>query len=74
MDTDAFLSRDVLLVIALLVVGIGGSGIARALLHEQGYDTLGSVVFVLGYGSMVVVLWWGWIRPLDITGPSGRGE
>jgi hypothetical protein len=74
MDTDAFLSRDTLLVIGLLVVGIGGSGIARGLLTEQGYDALGSAVFVTGYGTMVVLLWWGWIRPLDITGPSERGE
>ena len=72
MDTDALLNRDVLLVIALLVVGIGGSGIARGLLHEQGYDALGSVVFVMGYGTMVFLLWYGWIRPLDITGPKGR--
>ena len=72
MDTDAFLTRDTLLVITLLVVGIGGSGLARGLLHEQGYDTLGSAVFVLGYGTMVLLLWWGWVRPLDITGPSGR--
>jgi hypothetical protein len=72
MDTDAFLNRDALLVIALLVVGIGGSGIARGLLHEQGYDALGSAVFVMGYGTMVFLLWYGWIRPLDITGPKGR--
>ncbi|GAB6863313.1 hypothetical protein ACFR97_11350 [Haloplanus litoreus] len=72
MDSDTFLTRDTLLVIVLLVVGIGGSGLARGLLHEQGYDTLGSAVFVLGYGTMVLLLWWGWVRPLDITGPSGR--
>jgi hypothetical protein len=72
MDTDAFLNRDALLVIALLVVGIGGSGIARGLLHEQGYEALGSAVFVMGYGTMVFLLWYGWVRPLDITGPSGR--
>jgi hypothetical protein len=72
MDADAFLTRDTLLVILLLVIGIGGSGLARGLLAEQGYNALGSAVFVLGYGTMVFLLWWGWIRPLDITGPSGR--
>ena len=72
MDSDGLLNRDTLLVIALLVVGVGGSGIARALLHERGYDAVGSAVFVLGYGTMVFLLWYGWIRPLDITGPSGR--
>ncbi|WP_435068837.1 hypothetical protein [Haloplanus sp. C73] len=72
MDADAFLTRDTILILLLLVVGIGGSGLARGLLAEQGYDALGSAVFVVGYGTMVVVLWYGWIRPLDITGPSGR--
>jgi hypothetical protein len=72
MDADAFLSRDTLLIILLLVLGIGGSGLARGLLAEQGHGALGSVVFVTGYGTMVFLLWWGWIRPLDITGPSGR--
>jgi len=72
MDADAFLSRDTMLIILLLVLGIGGSGLARGLLAEQGYDVLGSAVFVVGYGTMVFLLWWGWIRPLDITGPSGR--
>lgn len=72
MDTDTFLTRDTLLIIALLVLGIGGSGVARGLLAEQGYDALGSAVFVVGYGTMVVLLWYGWIRPLDLTGPSGR--
>jgi hypothetical protein len=72
MDADAFLTRDTLLIILLLVLGIGGSGIARGLLAERGYGALGSAVFVVGYGTMVFLLWWGWIRPLDITGPSGR--
>jgi hypothetical protein len=72
MDSDAFLSRDTLLIILLLVLGIGGSGLARGLLAEQGYNAIGSAVFVTGYGTMVFLLWWGWLRPLDITGPSDR--
>jgi hypothetical protein len=71
-DADAFLSRDTLLILLLLVVGIGGSGIARGVLAERGYGVVGSVVFVMGYGTMVFLLWYGWVRPLDITGPSGR--
>jgi hypothetical protein len=72
MDTDAWPSREALLIVLILVLGIGGSGIARGLLAERGYDALGSAVFVIGYGSMVVMLWYGWIRPLEISGPSGR--
>jgi hypothetical protein len=54
------------------LVGVAGSGIARRFLGELGYDTLGMVVYVLGYGGMVVLVWWGWLRPLDITGPVDR--
>jgi hypothetical protein len=72
MNLDGYLNRDTLLIILLLVLGIGGSGLARGFLAEQGYNVLGSAVFVTGYGTMVFLLWWGWIRPLDITGPSGR--
>ena len=71
-DADAFLSRDTLLILLLLVIGIGGSGIARGMLAERGYGAVGSLVFVVGYGTMVTLLWYGWVRPLDITGPSGR--
>jgi hypothetical protein len=71
MDVDAWLTRDVLLVAVILLVGIGGSGLMRGLLVERGYDAIGSAVFVVGYGTMVVLLWYGWVRPLDITGPRG---
>ena len=64
------LTRDKLLLAAILLVGVAGSGIARRLLAEAGYDNLGVLAFILGYGGMVVVVWYGWIRPLDITGPE----
>ncbi|WP_224334542.1 hypothetical protein [Haloprofundus halobius] len=66
------LTRDNLLLILILFTGIVGSGIARRLLGELGYNGVGRVVFVLGYGGMIFALWYGWIRPLDITGPSER--
>jgi hypothetical protein len=64
------LTRDKLLVAALLLVGVAGSGIARRLLGELGYNDLGALVYILGYGGMVVAIWYGWIRPMDITGPD----
>lgn len=64
------LTREKLLLAALLLVGIAGSGIARRALGELGYDNLGALVYVLGYGGMVVAIWYGWIRPMDITGPQ----
>jgi hypothetical protein len=64
--------RGVLLLALVLLVGVAGPGLARRFLGEAGYGNLGRLVFVLGYGTMVVVVWYVWIRPLDITGPSGR--
>lgn len=64
------LTRDKLLLAALLFVGVAGSGIARRLLGELGYDDLGALVFLLGYGGMIVAIWYGWIRPMNITGPD----
>lgn len=62
--------RDTLLLVAVLLVGIAGTGIVRRLLGEAGYNGLGRLAWILGYGGMVVVVWYGWVRPLDITGPD----
>lgn len=64
------LTRDRLLLAAVLVVGIAGTGIVRRQLGVLGYNGLGRLVFILGYGGTVFVVWYGWIRPLDITGPK----
>lgn len=66
------LTRDKLLLITILFLGIAGSGIARRVLGELGYNEVGRVVFILGYVGMIIALWYGWIRPLDITGPTER--
>ena len=65
-----FFSSDTALLALILLVGIAGSGVARWGLGQLGLDTLGMLVFVMGYGGMVIVLYLGWIRPLDITGPQ----
>ncbi len=65
------LTRDRLLLAAVLVVGIAGTGIVRRQLGVLGYNGLGRLVFILGYGVTVFLVWYGWIRPLDITGPAG---
>lgn len=57
----------------VVVAGIVVPGLANFALTTVGFDTLGSAVWALGYGTMAVVLWYGWLRPLDITGPDDRG-
>ncbi|MGB9987379.1 hypothetical protein [Salarchaeum japonicum] len=36
--------------------------------------TVGMLVWVVGYGSALFVLWYGWLRPLDLEGATGEGE
>ena len=69
-NIQEFLSSDTLLLALILLVGIAGSGVARWGLGQLGFNTLGRIVFIMGYGGMVFVIWYGWIRPLDITGPK----
>lgn len=66
------LTRESLLLAAILLVGVAGSGLARHALGAAGHDTLGTIVFVLGYAGMVFVVWYGWIRPLDPVGPDAQ--
>jgi len=63
-----------------LVIGVGivGTGLLVSVLARADLGTLGTVVWVAGYGTTVLVLWWGWLRPLDLghdpPGPdSGSG-
>lgn len=64
--------RDHLWFAVLLLVGVAGTGLLRRYLRVIGLDQYGWLVFVVGYGGMVLLLWHLWIRPLDLTGPSGR--
>ena len=65
-----FVTSDRMLLALVLFVGVAGSGVARWALGQIGQDLLGQVVFVMGYGGMVFVIWYGWLRPLNIRGPE----
>lgn len=56
----------------VLAVGVVVPGVLNYWISAAGYDALGSLVWALGYGTVVLVVWFGWIRPLDLTGPSGE--
>ena len=60
--------------VAVLLTGIVGTGLLVMVLSSAGYPTVGNVVWVLGYGTMVFVLWYGWIRPLDLGPDEAEGE
>jgi hypothetical protein len=72
-DESRLLSRDTFALLTVLFVGVVGTGVVRRQLGLLGYDTLGQLVFALGYGGTVVLIWFVWVRPLDITGPTADG-
>jgi hypothetical protein len=54
--------------VVVVLAGVAGTGILVRLVTAAGYPTLASLCWAVGYGGMVLVLWYGWLRPLDLTG------
>lgn len=54
-----------------LALGVTVPGALNYLLAANGYDVLGGAVWASGYLTAVVVIWYVWIRPLELTGPAG---
>lgn len=66
------------LLVVVIVAGVVLPGVTRnllsgddlqsqALFHLLGHGiNVGMLVWLVGYGSMVFIVWYGWIRPLDI--------
>lgn len=55
----------------VLVVGIVVPGFADYVLSTAGYPSVGMVVWAFGYLTMALVVWYRWLRPLDLSGPAG---
>lgn len=58
----------------VIAAGVILPGVANYALDAAGASTAGAVVWAVGYGSMALVVWYGWIRPLELTGPDGGTE
>ena len=54
----------------IAVVGIVVSGLADYLLTTSGYVGLGRIAWVVGFGTTVVVVWYVWLRPMDLSDPA----
>lgn len=64
--------RAALSLAAVVVGGVVLTGVVDFLLATvYGRVDLARIAWVVGYGATVLVAWWGWIRPLDLTGPDG---
>ena len=54
----------------VLLIGIIVPGFFLYLFESANRSSLGTLSWVLGYGTTIFVLWYVWIRPLDLTGPQ----
>ncbi|WP_206425170.1 hypothetical protein [Halosimplex salinum] len=60
---------DVAMALALLV-GVALTGQLAGLVKSAGFPVVGSVVWPVGYGTIVLAAWYLWIRPLDLRAPT----
>jgi hypothetical protein len=58
------------LLVALFLGGIVLPGVVSYVLNAAEFTLISDVVWVSGYAIAVFLAWYGWIRPLDITGPD----
>lgn len=67
-------SRSKLLewVSGLLLVGgtVAVAGVGDRLLTGAGYPLVGGVFWALCYGSALFVVWFVWLRHVELTGPA----
>ncbi|PSQ01753.1 hypothetical protein BRC92_10115 [Halobacteriales archaeon QS_4_69_31] len=54
-----------------LVVGLVLVVVLEGLVRSLGFETLGLAVYPVGYGTLVVVAWYVWIRPLEFDQRPG---
>lgn len=55
----------------LLAGTIAIAGISDYALTNAGYDILGIYVWVLCYSGALLVIWFVWLRHIELTGPAG---
>ena len=59
-----------------LVTGIIVPGVLDYLFSTAGLPQIGAVVWTVGYGIMIFILWYGWVRPIDfeLIGPDPEAQ
>jgi len=58
----------------VVLLGVAGTGSVVYFLNVAGLGALASAVWFVGYTTTVLTLWYGWIRPLDLTGGTDPDE
>lgn len=58
--------------ILVVLLGLIMPGLLVTLLERANLSTLADMAWVFGYGTMIFTVWYIWIRPRDLVGPSGQ--
>lgn len=58
--------------LVVLAAGVALSGIADFALTQAGYAGLGAYVWATGYAGTILLLFFLYVRPLELTGPDGE--
>jgi Na+-transporting NADH:ubiquinone oxidoreductase subunit NqrB len=53
-----------------LALGVFVPGLLNYALNTLGYPALGTAVWVTGYLTAVLAIWYVWLRPLDFEGAA----
>lgn len=56
----------------VVLVGLITPGLVVYFLETANLSGIADLVWIVGYGTTVFVVWFIWIRPLDLTGSSGH--
>ncbi|WP_262174559.1 hypothetical protein [Haloarcula laminariae] len=60
------------IMILLVLVGIIGPGLAVYSLEQASLPILADLVWIVGYGTGIFLVWFIWFRPVDLVGPTGQ--
>ena len=58
--------------VLLAVIGIIGPGILVYTLEQANLSWVADIVWIVGYGTTAFVVWFVWLRPLDLVGAAAQ--
>ena len=56
--------------VLVVLVGLIGPGLLVYTLEQANLSTVADLVWIVGYGTTIFVIWFIWLRPLDFGGSS----
>lgn len=57
-------------ILIVILAGLLGYGLLVSFLEAAGDSSFGDIVWIVGYGTGVFLVWYIWLRPLDIVGST----